>query len=300
MDRLDTMRAFVAVASLGSFSEAARQLRLSASVVTRSVAQLEVQLGLTLLNRTTRSVRLTEAGKAYLESSRQILADLEAAERAVRGQNAEPRGVLKVAAPLLFGRLHVLPIVTALLGEHRGLSIRLSLSDRNVHLVEEGIDIAVRIGDLADSSLVAVRLGEVSRVVVVSAAYLDGRGVPQTPADLASHDIVAFGDAADWRFGQGGKAVRLEPRLEVNSADAAIAAVEAGLGITRVLSYQVRDSVAAGRLVPILQAFAPPPIPVSVIYPERRIASANVGAFVQAARSYFKANPLVPVGAWRP
>ncbi|HEX5377071.1 MAG TPA: LysR family transcriptional regulator [Phenylobacterium sp.] len=298
MDQLNAMRTFVSVATLGSFAEAARQLRLSPSVVTRSVAQLEDRLGLTLINRTTRSLRLTERGAIYLESCRQILDDIVDAERAVRGENAEPRGALKVAAPILFGRLHVLPVVNRLLAEHPALSIRLILSDRNVHLVEEGVDVAVRIGELADSSLMAVRLGAVSRVTVASPGYLASRPAPETPTDLAGHAIIAFEglDATnEWRFRDSDPVVRVEPRLAVNSADAAIAAAEAGVGITRALSYQVRSAVEAGRLVPILRAFAPPVSPVSAVYPAGRIASPNVAAFVRAAREHFRINPMPPI-----
>lgn len=301
MDQLDAMRTFVSVATLGSFAEAARRLRLSPSVVTRSVAHLEERLGLTLMDRTTRSLRLTERGRIYLESCRQILDDVEDADRKARGEDSEPRGALSVAAPILFGRLHVLPIIARVLAEHKGLSVRLLLSDRNVHLVEEGIDVAVRVGDLADSSLMAVKLGAVSRVMVASPGYLARRTAPTAPSDLASHDIIAFEgiDATnEWRFGDGGKVVRVDPRLAVNSADAAIAAAEAGVGVTRALSYQVREAVEAGRLLPILQGFAPPASPVSAIYPLRRIASPNVAAFIKAAREHFKAHPLTPVEDW--
>jgi DNA-binding transcriptional LysR family regulator len=301
VDHLDDMRAFVAVARNGSFAEAARRLRLSPSVVTRSIARLEDRLGLTLLVRTTRSLRLTERGAMYLESCRQILDDIDNAERLARGEDAEPSGHLQVAAPILFGRLHVLPIIDGLLRTHRALAIRLSLSDRNVHLIDEGIDVGVRIGELADSSLIAVRLGEVGRVVVASPSYLKERGIPDSPHDLARHDIVAFeglGTTGEWRFGPDGRALRLEPRLAVNTADAAIAAAEAGTGLTRTLSYQVRDAVIAGRLVPVLQKFAPPPSPVSAIYPARRTASANIAAFVKTAREYFREHPLIPVEAW--
>lgn len=296
------MRTFVTVAKLGSFAEAARRMRLSPSVVTRAIARLEDQLGLTLLMRTTRSLRLTEGGEIYLRNCQQILTDVDGAERQARGENAEPSGNLKVAAPILFGRLHVLPIVNHVLQMHRALSIQLSLSDRNVHLVDEGIDVAVRIGDLADSSLIAIRLGEVSRVVVASPAYLKARGLPEAPAELAAHDIIAFegiGSTDEWRFNPGRKLIRVQPRLSVNSADAAIAAAEAGVGITRTLSYQVKASVLAGRLKLILQQFAPPPSPLNAIYPARRIASANVGVFVKAARDYFKAQPLTPVDEWK-
>jgi DNA-binding transcriptional LysR family regulator len=302
MDRLGAMRIFVSVAKLGSFTEAARRLQLSPSVVTRSIAQLEDQLGLTLLLRTTRSLRLTEQGELYLESCQQILQDVDSAERTARGENAEPRGTLKVAAPIVFGRLHVLPIVSRVLREHRDVTVELTLSDRNIRLVEEGVDVAIRIGELADSSLIAVKLGAVSRTVVASPLYLKERGVPKSPAELAGHDIIAFegiGAGDQWRFHPGGKPVRLEPRLTVNSIDASIAAAEAGIGVTRILSYQVRASVIAGRLTPVLQQFAPPPSPVNAIYPARRIASANVAVFVKAARDYFKAHPLVSVEEWR-
>jgi DNA-binding transcriptional LysR family regulator len=302
MDHLGAMRIFVSVAKLGSFTEAARRLQLSPSVVTRSMAQLEDQLGLTLLLRTTRSLRLTEQGELYLESCQQILQDVDSAERRARGENAKPSGTLKVAAPVVFGRLHVLPIVNRVLRQHRDVAVELSLSDRNIRLVEEGVDVAIRIGELADSSLIAVKLGEVSRTVVASPVYLKERGVPKSPAELADHDIIAFegiGAGDQWRFHPGGKPVRLEPRLTVNSIDASIAAAEAGIGITRILSYQVRASVIAGRLTPVLQQFAPPPSPVNAIYPARRIASANVAVFVKAARDYFKAHPLVPVEEWR-
>jgi DNA-binding transcriptional LysR family regulator len=301
MDRLGAMRVFVAVAKFGSFTEAARRLQLSPSVVTRSIAQLEDQLGLTLLLRTTRSLRVTERGELYLESCQQILQDVDSAERRVRGENAEPRGTLKVAAPVVFGRLHVLPIVSRVLCEHRDVTVELTLSDRNIHLVEEGVDVAVRIGELSDSSLIAVKLGAVSRVVVASPVYLKERGVPKSPAELTGHDIIAFegiGAPDQWRFHPGGKPVRLEPRLTVNSIDASIAAAEAGIGITRALSYQVRASVVAGRLIAILQQFAPPPSPVNAIYPARRIASANIAVFVKTARDYFKAHPLLAIEKW--
>ena len=294
------MRIFISVAKLGSFAEAARQLRLSPSVATRAVAQLEDQFGLMLLTRTTRSLRLTERGALFLESCQQILEDIDSAERRVRGESAYPRGELKVAAPILFGRLHVLPIINRLLGVHCNLSIRLTLSDRNVHLVDEGVDVAVRIGDLADSSLIAVKLGEVSRVLVASPAYLQSRGAPKIPSELAGHDIIAFEsiDATnEWRFKQD-ETIRVAPRLTVNSADAAIAAAEAGIGITRALSYQVRDSVVAGRLVLVLQKFAPAETRVSAVYPPRRIASANVASFVKAARNHFMTSPLMPVQVW--
>jgi DNA-binding transcriptional LysR family regulator len=302
VDRLDAMQAFAAVAELGSFAAAARRLRLSPPAVTRAVALLEDQLGLALLNRTSRSVRLTERGALYLESCRQILAEIESAERRVRGDDAAPRGSLAVSAPIVFGRLHILPIVDRLLREHRALVIRLDLSDRAVHLVEEGIDVAVRIGALANSALVAVKIGEVGPVLVASPAYLAARGMPDSPAELAGHDLVAFDSIAttnDWHFGTPGRptersSVRVEPRLTVNSADAAIAAAEAGLGIAQVGSYQVCSAIEAGRLSLVLPGFKPPPMPVSLIHLSRRLATPNIVAFIKAARAYFLATPIAP------
>jgi len=301
MDRLDTLRIFIDVANLGSFAEAARRRRLSPSAITRAVAELEYQLSVTLIARTTRSLRLTERGEIYLQSCRQIVEDYDQAARVVRGENAEPRGEMKVAAPVVFGRLHVLPVVNVLLDAHPMLSIHLSLSDRNVHLIEEGVDVAVRIGELADSSLIATKMGEVSRVLVASPGYLAHRVRPASLADLADHDLIAFENMdtrSEWRFGADDGSVRVEPRLVVNSADAAIAAAEANRGITRALSYQVEAGVRAGRLVVLLQEFAPPALPVSAIYPARRIASANVAAFLKAARARFSAHPLAPVEKW--
>lgn len=293
MDHLQTMRTYVAVATLGSFAEASRRLRLSPSAVTRSVADLEERLGLTLLNRTTRSVKLTDRGRIYLDSCRRILDDLDLAERQVRGEDADPRGELTIAAPVVFGRLHVLPVVTGLLAAFPDLNVRLVLSDRNTRLVEDGIDVAVRIGALTDSGLIATKLGEVGRVLVASPDYLRKRGAPDTPADLAAHDIVAFEAIEatnDWRFDAA--AVRLEPRLVVNSADAAIAAAEQGAGVTRALSYQVEEAIRAGRLAPLLGTFSTARLPVQALYPARRAASPNVAAFVKAARERLRDSPL--------
>ncbi|NOK18805.1 LysR family transcriptional regulator [Corallococcus carmarthensis] len=303
MDQLFTLRTFVAVARQGSFSGAARRLHISPSVATRAIAQLEERLGLALLTRTTRSVRLTERGQVYLESCQRLLEDLDESERRVRGENAEPRGELSLSAPIVFGRLHVLPLVQKLLAAHPGLSVRLHLSDRNQHLVDEGIDAAVRLGDLKDNGLIALKVGTVRRVLVASPQYVKRRGMPKSPDELIRHELIALEnlDATnEWRFGEKEKPVRVQPRLILNSADAAISAAERGIGIARTLSYQVMDAVLAGRLVLLLGSFAPPPVPVSVIYPGRRSASANVGAFVRTARSHFEEHPLQPVEAWRP
>ena len=290
------MRVFVAVADLGSFVEASRRLRLSAAAVTRSIALLEEELGVTLLSRTTRSVRLTERGMLYRETCAQILDDVENADRRVRGEDAEPRGPLTIAAPLVFGRLHVLPIIEQLLLKHPRLSIRLALSDRVVHLVNEGVDLAVRIGALSDSAMMAVKVGEVQRVLVASPSYLASHGTPTGPPDLTAHQLIAFESIQstnDWRFGAEEKlSVRVEPRFSVDSADAAIVAAEAGIGITRALSYQVRAALEAGSLAAVLQDFAPASIPVNLVYPARKLGAPNVGAFLTAARAHFRAHPV--------
>jgi DNA-binding transcriptional LysR family regulator len=301
MDRLDCMRTFVAVAHHGSFAEAARHLRLSSSAASRAVAELEASLGLVLFSRTTRSVTLTERGRIYLESCRRILEDVDAAEGLARGEGAAPRGRLTVAAPLFFGRLHVLPIVSSLLKAEPGIDVRLILSDRYAHMAEEGIDVAVRIGELADSSLTARRIGRMCAALVASPAYLARAGMPQVPEDLLEHDIISF-EAIDttneWRLAPGLKPIRVTPRLMVNSADAAVSAAEAGGGITRVISYQVEAGVMAGRLFSVLPDVHGPEIPVHMLYPPRRVASPNLDAFIAHADAYFRAHPIRPICEW--
>lgn len=291
MDRLDMLRTFVAVADQASFAEAARRMRISPTAASRAVAALEASLGTSLLRRTTRSVRLTEDGAAYLERCRAALAELDDAALALRGAGASPGGTMVITAPVVFGRLHILPVVMGLLHDHPALSIRLTLSDRVVRLVDEGIDIAVRIGDLSDSALHALKVAEVRRILVASPAYLAARGVPANVPALHDHDLISFAglDAeSEWRFGPAGKpAIRISPRLVVNSADAAIAAAAAGLGIARVLSYQAIDSIAAGELVQVLGVAAPPALPVHLVYQAGRGAAVNVRAFIEGARTHF-------------
>lgn len=285
------MRTFLAVADHGSFIEAARQLRLSSAGATRAVAQLEGDLGVTLLRRTTRSVALTERGAIYADRCRRLLADVDEAATLVRGEDAAPRGMLSVTAPVMFGQLHVLPVVEVLAARHPDLTIRLTLVDRVTHLVEEGFDLGVRIGLPADSALVGVPLTRVRRVIVASPAYLALHGAPATPGDLRSHSIIAFealGTTNEWRLGRDGQTgIALAPRLSVNTAAAAIAAAERGLGITQVLSYQVRDAVAEGRLMRLLPDHEPDPVPATLLYQAGRRASANIRAFVAAARDRF-------------
>src|SRR4051795_10072306 len=223
MDRIDAMQAFVLVADLKGFAPAARKLGLSASGVTRLIAALEDSLGARLLQRTTRSVTLTDVGTRYLERARRILGDVEEAEISAQAERTAPSGRLVVSAPIGFGRLHVSPVMSTYLQRHPGVSGELRLSDRMINLVEDGVDLAVRIGHLADSSLVARSVGDMRRIVVASPDYLKRRGEPKTPASVASHDTIQFG-TSDWDFVEGGREVRVPcvPRFLTNSADAAI------------------------------------------------------------------------------
>lgn len=285
MDRLDAMQAFVTVADLKGFAPAARKLGLSPSGVTRLIAALENRLGARLLQRTTRSVTLTDAGARYLERARRILADVEEAEVAAEGERARPSGRLVISAPVGFGRLHVSPVMNAYLKRHREVSAELRLEDRMVNLVEEGVDLAVRIGHLADSSLVARHVGDMRRIVVASPGYLKSRGEPKRPQDIAAHDTIQFGAnsvSADWRFVESGTEIRLNyaPRLSTNSADAAIQYAEAGGGLTRVLAYQAADAIKRGRLRIVLAKFEQPPLPIHIVYPTSRLLSAKVRAFI--------------------
>jgi DNA-binding transcriptional LysR family regulator len=293
VDRLEILRTFVAVAERRSFAEASRRLRISPTAASRAIAALEQSVGRVLLRRTTRSVRLTEEGAAYLERCKVALAELDDAERALRGDGSTAGGTLIVAAPVLLGRLHIVPVVARLLQAHPLLAVELMLVDRVVRLVDEGVDVAVRIGDLPDSSLRALKVAEVQRVLVASPDYLSSHGVPANAASLAGHSLIYFSEldrSQEWRFGPNGKtAVRLTPRLIVNNADAAIAAAIAGVGIARVLSYQAAEEVASGTLVRILDEFSPDPVPVHLLYQANRRASVNVRAFVEAAREHFSA-----------
>jgi DNA-binding transcriptional LysR family regulator len=285
MDRIDAMQAFVAVADLQGFAPAARKLGLSPSGVTRLIAALEERLGSRLLQRTTRSVALTDVGKRYLERARQILADVDEAEGAVEGERTRPGGRLVVSAPIGFGRLHVSQVISEYLRRYREVSVELRLSDLVVNLVEEGVDLAVRVGHLADSSLVARHVGEMRRVVVASPGYLKAHGEPRTPEAIASHQTIQFGAMStppDWRFVRAGSEVRVAPapRFSTNSSDAAIQyAVQDG-GLTRVLAYQAADAIKGGRLKVVLAKFEPPPLPIHIVYPTSRLLSAKVRTFI--------------------
>lgn len=278
---------FAAVARDSSFSEAARRLGVSAQAVTRGVAALEAKLGVRLFHRSTRAVALTNEGASLLPRIQRVLADLAEAERALAGARSEPQGLLHLTAPVTFGQLHVMPVVNSLLVAHPLLDVRLMLLDRNVRIIEEGIDAAVRIGQPADSSLRAIPLGSVRQVLVASPAYLAARGIPVRLADLAEHDLIASTGprgAGEWRFA-GRREGPERSRLAVNSVAAALDAVEAGIGIANLLSYQAMEALAAGRLVEVLRPDRPDPIPVNLLIEPGRIDYAPVRALVEAMRA---------------
>lgn len=282
MDRIDAMEAFVTVAERNGFAPAARRLKLSPSAVTRLVAGLEAHLGVRLLQRTTRSVALTDAGSRYLARARQILADIAEAELAAEGERQTPSGRLVVSAPVGFGRLHVGPVMTAYLKRYPDVAGELRLEDRMVSLVEDGVDLAVRIGHLPDSSLITRQVGEMRRIVVASPAYLKAHGEPRAPEALAAHATIQFGPWTDWRFVTDGSEQRvpIAPRFVSNNADAAVQYAVAGGGLTCVLAYQAADALRRGRLRIVLARFEQPSLPIHIVYPTSRLLSAKVRAFI--------------------
>lgn len=286
MDRLQTLEMFLAIADTGGFAAAARALGVSPPAVTRGVAELEARLGVTLLHRSTRAVSLTTEGAGFIEQARRILADLADAERQLAGTRLDPSGQLHITAPTAFGRMHVTPVVAELIDRHTALDVRLLLIDRNVRIVEEGIDIAVRIGPLADSALRAVRIGTVRQAIVASPAYLARFGIPARPSDLASHRLIASTGpraAAEWRIGRR-QVASARPRLMLNTVDAAIAAAEAGVGLANFLDYQVEPALDAGRLIEVLKPGTPELLPVSLLFEASRANAPATRAFIEAMR----------------
>jgi DNA-binding transcriptional LysR family regulator len=271
MDRLESMTILLAVVDAGSLSAAARRLAMPLPTVSRKVAELETHLNTRLLHRTTRQLSLTEAGASYVAACRRILEEIGEAERIVTGEYATPKGELVVTAPVLFGRLHILPVVAEFLAHYPQIDVRLVFTDRVVHLMDEQIDVAVRIGDLPDSSFMATGVGQVRRVVCGSPSYLAAHGVPAKPQDLAAHDCISFEvleSKRAWVFG-GGKSevtVPVRSRVAVNMSEAAIAAAILGVGLVRVLSYQVADAVRDQALSVVLQPFESTPLPVSLVH----------------------------------
>ncbi len=302
MDRIDELRLLLAILDSGSLAEAGRRLRLSPPAVTRALAAMEERLGLRLFDRTTRRLAPTEAGRRLADHARRLVADYGEAMAEAAGEAGAPRGRLRIAAPLVFGRRHVAPVVTAFLAAQPEVTAELILSDRSVDLVEEGIDVAIRVGDLAETALVARRIGTLRRVLAASPAYLARRGMPATPDDLARHETVLFsalGAVPEWRFaGPAGVeiAVRIAPRFTVTQAEAAVAAAVAGQGIVRALSYQVAEELADGRLLRLLREFEPPPAPVHLVFPTARLMAPRLRVFLDFAAPRLSALPVLRDG----
>lgn len=287
MDHLQCLRTFVAVAETGSLAGAARQRGISAPTSTRAIAMLERRLGTTLILRTTRSLRLTEAGEQFLADTRRVLTELDAAEAAVTGARQHAQGLLSITAPELFGQRHIAPLLFEFLDRHPQVQARAFFSNRVVHLIDEGFDVALRIAALPDSGLTAVPVGALRVVLVASPGYLKRHGTPRAPADLARHRAVGFAiegqGRVGWDFPRHKAAKPLAERLVVNTNATKVAAAVAGQGITRALAYQVTDEVRDGRLRLLLTAYEPPPVPVHLVYPAGRTATAKVRLFVQFA-----------------
>ena len=295
MDRFHLMQVFVGVVEEQGFAAAARRLELSPPAVTRAIAALEDHLGVKLLNRTTRHVRPTEAGVRYLEDVRRILVDVEAADEAAAGINAEPHGHLTVTAPVLFGKMFVIPGIIKYLDQYPDMEVSSIFLDRVVSLLEEGLDVGVRIGDLPDSSMRALRVGSVRMILVATPSYLDKAGVPHSPNELPSHKTISSSAGSHntgWRFHREERdyTQSLQPRLSTNTNDSAIAACLAGMGITRVLSYQVAPELAAGKLTTVLENYQPPPNPIHIVHREGRYSSAKVRAFIDLLAAYLRAD----------
>lgn len=294
MDRFHELRVLLAVAETGGFAKAATRLNSSPAAITRAIAGLEARLGVELFRRTTRRVHLTESGRVLVERARDVLGDLEAAEKEAAGEAAMPAGKLTITASLTMGRSILAPIVSAFLDAHPRVTAQVVLADRVVNLIEEGIDVALRVGELPDSSLISRGVGEVRRLLVASPEYLRRRGNPRTPSDLKLHAIIAFTGlmpSREWAYAgeKGASRIALQPRFEINDAAAAIAAAEAGEGITVALSYMVAKRVREKRLAPVFEQFAPAALPVQLVYPESRLVAPKVRAFVDFATPRLRA-----------
>ncbi len=301
MDRLQAMRVLVKVADSGNFARAARELNMSPPAVTRAIASLEELTGARLFLRSTRSVKPTAPGSRYIEDCRRILADISEAEASAGGLHASPSGLLTVTAPVLFGQIYIMPLLTSFLTQHPAVTGRVLLLDRVVNLLEEGIDVALRIGNLPDSGYTAIKVGSVRRVICGAPSYLDRHSIPKVPADLVNHTIIAnTGSSApiDWRFGQSAKAgFSLQPRLFCNTGEAAISAAASGWGLASALSYQVARAVGEGRLQIVLSDHEEPPIPIHVIHAEGRHISAKTRAFVDHLVEHLRADRHVQAAA---
>lgn len=295
VDRLHLMNVFVAVAEEAGFAGAARRLTMSPPAVTRAIAALEQHLGIKLLNRTTRFVRVTEAGQRYLEDAKRVIAAADEADESVVGLNAEPRGHIAVTAPVLFGRMYIMPGIIEYMNRYTGMEVSALFVDRVVNMLEEGVDVAIRIGELPDSSYRAVRVGSVKRLMVASPSYLAQYGTPQSLEELAQHHIVlarGLNPSPELKFSQNNQplVVKVKPKLLVNDNDSAIAAVVSGCGMTRLLSYQVAPQLANGMLQAVLTHFEPQPVPVHIVHNESRYTSVKIRAFIDLMAERLKAD----------
>lgn len=292
MDKLRAMQVFVRIVEGGSLTAAADALDMSGPAVVRSLAALERSVGVRLLNRTTRRSSLSDEGREYYERCKRVLSEVEAADASLSARRTAPKGRLRLTAPVTFGRLHVSPLVAEFASRYSAMEVELLLLDRVVDLVEEGIDAAVRIGHLAESSMVALHVGETQRVVCASPVYLKRSGTPEMPQDLAKHRTIHFtglSASPEWQF--GAKALRpvpIRPFLRTNHVDAALDACLRGLGCAQFLSYQVEAQVKAGTLLRVLADFEPLPVPIHLVYPHARLLSPNVRAFVDLAVTYYR------------
>lgn len=297
MSRLQAMQVFVRVAETGGFAEAARQLHMSPPAVTRAVAALEDIIGARLFTRTTRSVKLTEAGARYFEDCRRILADIKEAEAAAAGSYSTPTGTLSVTASVLFGQIYILPILTDFLDANPQVSGKALFLDRVVNIVDEGIDVAIRIGHLPDSSYSAIRVGTVRRVVCGAPDYFARYSVPQHPSDLANHRIIAATgswSALDWRFGKDEEiGITVKPRLSCSTYEGVIATAVQGFGLARPLTYQIGPALQAGKLQTVLSEYELEPLPIHVVHPAGRRTAAKVRAFVDLAVDRLRADRFI-------
>ena len=294
MDRLEGMSTVLAVAEAGSLSAAARRQKMPLATVSRKVSELEAHLRTKLFNRSSRALVATDAGRSYIAAAKRILADVAEAERAASGEYTTPRGELSVSAPVALGRLHLQPVLAEFLATFPEVDVQLGLQDQAVNLLEEHVDVALRIGPHADSGLIAVRVGEIRRVMCASPAYLKSRGTPRSPDDLSRHDCISFPPIQSpntWRFkrDQTEYAVPVRSRLVVSNLEAAYDAARAGIGITVVFSYHVNDSIKSGELTPLLQDFQPPPLPISFMYSPNRFMPIKLRAFLDFALPRLKA-----------
>ncbi|RIX43494.1 MAG: LysR family transcriptional regulator [Rhodocyclales bacterium GT-UBC] len=298
MDRLHSMSVFVAVAEEEGFAAAARRLNMSPPAVTRTIAALEAHLGIKLLTRTTRFVRTTNAGQRYLESARSILAQADEADEAAAGVHAAPRGHLAVTAPVLFGSMHVMPGIVEFLRRYPDVSVNAVFLDRAVNLLEEGIDVGVRIGELPDSTMRAIPVGSVRRIICASPDYLAECPELNEPKHLTAQTIISASPVSpglEWRLGNARQqiSVKVQPRLTVSNNAAAIEAALMGFGITRLMSYQAADHLAAGRLVRIFPDYEPPALPVHIIHLEGKQASGKVRALVDVLVEQLRGNAVL-------